>query len=125
MAISINKNIKLVFYFENVIKTHERVIDAAVIGRDDPVQTQIVVAMVVTGKPVVDREELVASLRSLCREHLAPYAVPEVIEFVKDLPHTALGKLQKYRLREDAQLPAEDKISSGPDQDLHVAKDIH
>jgi len=110
---------------ENVLKTHDRVVDAAVIGRDDPVQTQIVVAMVVTGKPVDDREELVASLRRLCRDHLAPYAVPEVIDFVTDLPHTALGKLQKYRLRENTKSPAEDKMSSGSDQDMHVAKDLH
>ena len=41
-------------------------------------------------------EELIAH----CREHLAGYKCPKRIEFVDELPRTATGKLQKFKLRE-------------------------
>ena len=35
-----------------------------------------------------------------CREHLAGYKCPKRVEFVDELPRTATGKLQKFKLRE-------------------------
>jgi acyl-CoA synthetase (AMP-forming)/AMP-acid ligase II len=46
-----------------------------------------------------DRSKLTEELRSMCREHLAPYEVPQVFEFVNELPRSALGKLLKRELR--------------------------
>ena len=90
---------------ERVLRLHRRVADAGVIGRADPVHTEVVVALVVIAPPgegepsVVDREALAGELRALCREHLAPYEVPGEFEFVDALPRSPLGKLLRRELR--------------------------
>ena len=90
---------------EKVLLTHPKVADAAVVGRPCPVHTETVVAVVVLsgvsgGAPEPGQlRQLTDELRSLCREHLAPYEVPQVIEFTDKLPRNALGKLLKRELR--------------------------
>jgi acyl-coenzyme A synthetase/AMP-(fatty) acid ligase len=42
---------------------------------------------------------LAAELREFVRERAAGYKVPARVEFVADLPRTATGKLQRFRLR--------------------------
>jgi benzoate-CoA ligase len=39
-------------------------------------------------------------LKAFVKEHLAPYKYPRFIEFVDELPKTATGKIQRFRLRE-------------------------
>ncbi|MBB6193120.1 acyl-coenzyme A synthetase/AMP-(fatty) acid ligase, partial [Sphingobium wenxiniae] len=41
-------------------------------------------------------------LKEHCKEHLAPYKYPRWITFVDELPKTATGKIQRFRLREKA-----------------------
>ena len=41
-----------------------------------------------------------ASLMAWCRDHMANYKVPRHIEFVTELPLTASGKVQRFRLRQ-------------------------
>jgi long-chain acyl-CoA synthetase len=87
---------------EAVLRAHARVADVAVVGRADPVHTQSVVAVVVL-KPVEGKSNganhLADELRALCRNHLAPYEVPQAFEFVAQLPRSPLGKLLKRELR--------------------------
>jgi len=83
---------------EKVLQSHPQVTEAAVIGRDDPVHTQIVVACIVAKVPAEQRESLANELRKLCREHLAPYEVPAEFRFVNALPRSALGKVLKKDL---------------------------
>ncbi|MBX5490595.1 MAG: benzoate-CoA ligase family protein [Chloroflexi bacterium] len=45
--------------------------------------------------------ELAAALQAHVRERTAPYKFPRWIEFVAELPRTATGKVQRYKLRED------------------------
>jgi long-chain acyl-CoA synthetase len=85
---------------EKVLRAHKGVSDVAVVGRPDPVHTQVVVAVVVAAVKPEDPRQLEADLRAVCREHLAPYEVPATIEFVDKLPRSALGKLLKRDLRE-------------------------
>lgn len=40
-----------------------------------------------------------ADLKTFVKERLAPYKYPRIIEFVDDLPKTATGKIQRFRLR--------------------------
>jgi long-chain acyl-CoA synthetase len=84
---------------EKVLKSHEKVADAAIIGRPDPVHTEEVVAYVVPSSPPENRQELADGLRAFCRQHLAPYEVPAKVEFLETLPRSALGKLLKNQLR--------------------------
>jgi long-chain acyl-CoA synthetase len=90
---------------ERVLRMHPQVVDAAVIGRADRVHTQTVVALIVVnasdnGQAKEGHEQLIDELRSLCREHLAPYEVPSDFEFVEGLPRSALGKLLRRELRD-------------------------
>jgi benzoate-CoA ligase len=39
-------------------------------------------------------------LKTFVKDRLAPYKYPRAIEFVADLPKTATGKIQRFRLRE-------------------------
>lgn len=84
---------------EQLILTHSQVKDAAVIGRTDPVHTEIVTALIVTEQPGAGEEKLTDELRALCRKHLAPYEVPGQFEFLKELPRNPLGKMLKHQLR--------------------------
>lgn len=97
---------------EQVLRRHPRVTDVAVVGREDAVHTEIVIAFVVT-KPAATKQEghsnghsveqdhvqLAEELRAICREHLARYEVPAEIQFIPELPRSPLGKLLKRELR--------------------------
>jgi long-chain acyl-CoA synthetase len=85
---------------ERVLRTHPQVADVAVIGVADPIHTEEVVAAVVpTGTEPEQQTELAEALRTFCRERLAPYEVPARVQFVKQLPRSALGKLLKRELK--------------------------
>lgn len=81
---------------EDVLNSHPAVREVAVIGIPDQKWGELVTAMVVTdGSPVSD-----ADLIAHCRASLAGYKCPKRIEFRDELPRTATGKLQKFKLRQ-------------------------
>lgn len=84
---------------EAVLRKSPLVKDVAVIGRPDHVHTEDVVAFVVPAEIPEDRGLFDADLRALCREHLAPYEVPAVIEITESIPRSPLGKVLKAQLR--------------------------
>jgi acyl-coenzyme A synthetase/AMP-(fatty) acid ligase len=47
-----------------------------------------------------DRDGLEQEIREFCRENMAPYKRPKTIEFVEELPLTAVGKVDKKALRQ-------------------------
>ena len=47
-----------------------------------------------------------AALKAFVKDHLAPYKYPRFIEFVDELPKTATGKIQRFRLRERERIKA-------------------
>jgi acyl-coenzyme A synthetase/AMP-(fatty) acid ligase len=68
------------------------------------VHTEIVVAFIVRKdlpqkEPAQSVDALTGELRSLCREHLAPYEVPAAFEFTEQIPRSPLGKVLKKTLR--------------------------
>ena len=48
-------------------------------------------------------EATVQELQLFVKDKLAPYKYPRMIEFVAELPKTATGKIQRFRLREKEQ----------------------
>lgn len=87
---------------EAVVRSHAQVDDVSVIGRDDQTRTQRIVAVIVPRSSADNdqgHEALSDALRALCREHLAPYEVPEAFEYVDALPRSALGKVLRRELR--------------------------
>jgi long-chain acyl-CoA synthetase len=84
---------------ENVLASHEGVLECAVVGRPDPILGERVHAFVRSRDHGVATE----TLRAFCAERMADYKVPEVIELVAEpLPRNANGKVQKAVLRERA-----------------------
>jgi long-chain acyl-CoA synthetase len=79
---------------EEVLAIHAAVIEAAVVGIPSDRLGEEVKAFVVVNRPV-DAEALMA----FCRERLANYKTPSVIEFVDALPRNAIGKVDKKELR--------------------------
>jgi acyl-CoA synthetase (AMP-forming)/AMP-acid ligase II len=82
---------------ENVLRGHESVADAAVIGIPDEVWGEAILAFVV---PRPGSERKTAPLIKHARSRLADFKVPRSIEFVDKLPRTASGKILKNQLRE-------------------------
>ena len=99
---------------ETALKAHAGVADAAVIGRPDPVHTEVVVAFIVGKNPEESGEALINELRTYCRQHLAPYEVPAVFEFIDAIPRSALGKVLKHELRSQPPAPPQEPEPEKP-----------
>ncbi len=84
---------------ESVLIDHEAVQECAVIGRDDGDGLSKPFAYVVLKAQVTGTPELAAALQTFVRERLAEYKRPRGVEFVPELPKTATGKLQRFKLR--------------------------
>jgi len=83
---------------EDLLFQHPNVADVAVIGMPDPILVERVCAYIVAkGKPPV-LEDIVAFLRT---QRIANQKLPERLEVVAELPRTASGKIQKFKLRAD------------------------
>lgn len=80
---------------EGVIYKIPGVQEAAVIGVPDAYRGETVKAFVVKDKDALLREE---DIESYCKEKLASYKVPKAIEFLEELPKTAVGKILKREL---------------------------
>lgn len=85
------------FEVEATLMIHPAVLECAVIGVEDAEGLLKTKAFVVlkSGEHVDEAE-----LKAFVKDHLAPYKYPRFIEFVAELPKTATGKVQRFRLRE-------------------------
>ena len=87
------------FEVEAALMTHEAVLEAAVVGDLDPEKLVKPHAYVVL-KPGAARDPgLVEALKAHVKSRLAPYKYPRWIEFIDELPKTATGKIQRFKLR--------------------------
>jgi benzoate-CoA ligase len=84
---------------ESVLIDHEAVQECAVVGRDDGDGLSKPFAYVVLRSTVTGTADLAAALQQFVRERLADYKRPRGVEFVSELPKTATGKLQRFKLR--------------------------
>ena len=82
---------------ENVLIRHEAIQDVAVIGLPDEKFIEKVCAVIVLKSgPTLAKAEL----KDFLKGKLASYKKPRQVEFITELPRTASGKVQKYKLRE-------------------------
>ena len=89
------------FEVEATLMQHPAVLEAAVIGKEDADGlTKTKAYVVLQDRPVGRRDD---ELKAFVKERLAPYKYPRFIEFVDELPKTATGKIQRFRLREREQ----------------------
>src|SRR5690625_7467102 len=72
---------------EDVIYTHPKVLEAAVIGVPDKYRGETIKAVVVPKESeVISKAEFI----QFCRDHLAAYKIPHTVVFVNELPKTAV-----------------------------------
>ena len=84
---------------ENTVLAHEAVAECAVVGVTDTDGLTKPKAFVVVRPSVVATDETARDIQQFVKSRIAPYKYPRWIEFVPELPKTATGKLQRFRLR--------------------------
>jgi benzoate-CoA ligase len=86
---------------ENILIQHETVLEAAVIGSEDKDGLVKTVAYVVLRSGHNGSDDLRTTLQAYVKAELAPFKYPRTIHFVEELPKTATGKIQRFRLRQN------------------------
>jgi benzoate-CoA ligase len=84
---------------EAALITHEAVLECAVVGAEDESKLIKPKAYVVLKVGHSADEKLKATLQQHVKDRLAPYKYPRWIEFLSELPKTATGKIQRFKLR--------------------------
>ena len=87
---------------EAALLLHPDVAECAVIGAADIERGQIVSAFVVLKTNVAADGLRIKILQDHVKATIAPYKYPRVVKFVDALPKTQTGKIQRFKLREQA-----------------------
>jgi len=82
---------------DDILSQHPKILEACSIGVPDKYRGETVKAFIVTreGETLTEQEVL-----DYCKEKLAAYKVPKQVEFVEELPKTAIGKILRRKLKE-------------------------
>ena len=84
---------------EEFIYTHPKVKDVQVIGVPDEQYGEEIMACII----LKDGETMtVEEMKQYVLDHMAKHKVPKYIDFIKEFPMNAAGKILKYKMREDA-----------------------
>lgn len=87
------------FEIEAKLVEHPKVLEAAIVGRADADNLIKPEAHIVLKNPDDASDALAEALLLHCKEGLAKYKYPRWFQFVGDLPKTATGKIQRFKLR--------------------------
>ena len=88
---------------EAALLLHPAVAECGVIGVPDEERGQIVKAFVVLKPGVPADAETTRELQDYVKQTIAPYKYPRAVEYLRELPRTETGKLQRGKLRQRAQ----------------------
>ena len=84
---------------EAALVKHPAVLEAAVVGHEDQDRLVKPRAFVVLKEPETASLTLALELQAFVKARIAPYKYPRWVEFVAELPKTATGKIQRFKLR--------------------------
>jgi benzoate-CoA ligase family protein len=87
---------------ENALIEHPAVLESGVVGKEDNDRLIKPLAYVVLAPGQTGSAELAKELQDFVRQKLAEYKRPRWVEFVTELPKTATGKTQRFKLRQQA-----------------------
>ena len=90
------------FEVEAALQSHPEVLEAAVVGWPDEETLIKPKAFVVLKSPDKADDALAQALKDHCRQKLAVFKYPRWLEFRRELPKTATGKIQRFKLRAEA-----------------------
>lgn len=85
---------------EDAVLTHPAVLECAVVGMPDEARGSLVKAFIRLRAGFSGDDALAGEIQTHVKATIAPYKYPRAVEFVDDLPRTATGKVQRFRLRE-------------------------
>ena len=81
---------------EDELQSHPEIIECSVFGIPNTAVGEKIKACIVSKKDSTSTEE---DIRYYCEERMASYKVPDIVEFVAELPRNASGKVLKKSLR--------------------------
>lgn len=84
---------------ENTVLEHEAVAESAAVGVPDEVRGHTIKSYVVLKDGIKGTDEIAKEIQDLVRRRLSTHAYPREVEFVKELPKTPSGKIQRFLLR--------------------------
>jgi 2-aminobenzoate-CoA ligase len=87
---------------ENALLDHPCVLECGVVGVPDEERGHLVKAFIVLREGFDAGDARVKELQEWVKAQIAPYKYPRAIEFVRSLPKTETGKLQRFRLRAES-----------------------
>jgi acyl-coenzyme A synthetase/AMP-(fatty) acid ligase len=87
------------FEIESVLLELDEILESAVVGSPHPIKGQEIKAFIVLTTGTAATRELSDKIFIFCKRHLAPYKVPQLLEFVAELPKTISGKIRRVELR--------------------------
>jgi 2-aminobenzoate-CoA ligase len=87
---------------ESALLAHEAVAECGVVGAPDEERGMIVKAYVVLKPGFIGDATLTKALQDHVKAAIAPYKYPRAVEFRNELPRTETGKLQRFKLRQEA-----------------------
>jgi 4-hydroxybenzoate-CoA ligase len=90
------------FEVEAALASHESVLEAAVIGCDDTDGLVKPKAFVVLKNGVAADDALFETLKEHVKSRAGPWKYPRWIELKSELPKTATGKIQRFKLRDES-----------------------
>ena len=85
---------------ENCLLQHEDVLEVAVIGVENEKGLTVPKAFIVLKDGVTPSASKEEELKQFTKQQLAHYKYPRIIEFIDELPKTATGKIQRFKLRQ-------------------------
>ncbi len=93
---------------EDVLRRHPAVLDAAVIGQQDPMRGEVPLAFV---ELVDDASPTPAELRKWCNGPLTPFKVPKTVRIVDALPRNPTGKIMRRALSAEKAAENEEEVA--------------